>query len=342
MASTHHLPGVQPDPAALVQMHFSFAPSLILSSGVQLGVFTHIAEGKRTAPDIARAAGATERGTRMLLDALVGFELLTKNDGHYDLTPMSSEYLVRGRPGYAGDVVERGDQGLAPWINLTDTIRTGEAPHRVDQQQVAEDFFPRLVRSLHVVNSLPARRTAEYLGAGTTHRGMRVVDVACGSGVWGIAVAEADPQARITAQDFPGLLEGTTREFLKRHNVEAQYDFLPGDLKEVDFGQNRYDLALLGNIVHSEGERAGRALLRKLGRAIRPGGRIAVIDMVPNDERTGPPFPLLFALNMLVHTTEGDTYTLAEYTRWLKEAGFERVETAGIGMHSPLIVGTRR
>jgi hypothetical protein len=65
---------------------------------------------------------------------------------------------------------------------------------------------------------------------------------------------------------------------------------------------------------------------------------VAIIDMVPNDERTGPPFPLLFALNTLVHSTEGDTFTLAEYMEWLKEAGFNTVETVEIGGSSPAIV----
>src|SRR5947209_20423306 len=104
---------------------------------------------------------------------------------------------------------------------------------------------------------------------------MSVIDIACGSGIWGIAVAEADKEARITAQDFPGLFE-TTRAYLKRHGVEDRYDFLPGDLKEVDFGENRYDLALLGNIVHSEGEASSQDLFKRLYRALKPGGRMVI------------------------------------------------------------------
>jgi ubiquinone/menaquinone biosynthesis C-methylase UbiE len=190
------------------------------------------------------------------------------------------------------------------------------------------------------MNMEPARRLAASLGAGATQTGLRVVDIACGSGVWGIAMAEADREAHVTAQDFPGVFT-VTREFVKRHNLEDRFDYLPGDLKEVDFGEGRYDLTILGNIVHSEGERSSRDLFRRLYRALRPGGRIAILEMVPNDERTGPPFALLFALNMLVNTEEGSTYTLAEYTDWLKEAGFSRVETVDIGSHSPAIIGVK-
>jgi ubiquinone/menaquinone biosynthesis C-methylase UbiE len=156
----------------------------------------------------------------------------------------------------------------------------------------------------------------------------------------GHAIAEADPQARITAQDYPGVLE-ETKQYIERHGVARQYEFLPGDLKKVDFGVNRFDVALLGNIVHSEGERSTRDLFGRLARALTPGGRIVIIDMIPNDDRTGPAFPLMFALNMLVHTGEGDTFTLAEYRRWLQQAGFAHVETADIGTHSPLVIGRK-
>jgi ubiquinone/menaquinone biosynthesis C-methylase UbiE len=323
-------------------MHFSFAPSRILTTGVQLGVFSHIAEGKQTAAEIAHAEGANPRGMRMLLDALAALELVHKADGRYELAPLAAEYLVRGNPNYIGAMLEKGDAISAPWLHLTETIRTGVPPNRVNEQKTAEEFFPPLVEALHVLGRESARRTAEFLGAGVSHTGMRVVDIACGSGVWGIAIAEADPRARVTAQDYPGILTGTTRKYLAHHGVDKQYDFLPGDLNQVDFGESRFDLALLGNIVHSEGERSSRALFRRLARALKPAGRIAIVDMVPNDERTGPPFAVLFALNMLVHTGAGDTYTLSEYRQWLNEAGFGRVEAADIGSHSPLIVASKR
>jgi ubiquinone/menaquinone biosynthesis C-methylase UbiE len=339
MASPHLGAGAALDPQPLMQMWFSFAPSYILHAAVDLDVFSHIAAGNGTAAEVARAAQATKRGTRMLLDALTGLGLLSKRDGRYELAPLAAEYLVRGRPNYAAWILETGEP-LASWNRLSDTIRSGRSQRPVDHQEEAERFFPVLVRSLHVFNREQGRRLAEALGAGGTRSGLHVLDVACGSGVWGIAIAEADPRSRITAQDFPGVLD-LTREYLQRHGVERQYDFAPGDLNEVDFGENRFDLAILGHVVHSEGEKSSRALFRRVHRALKPGGRVAILDMVPNDERTGPPFPLFFALNMLVQTTQGDTFTLAEYTRWLNEAGFAKVETAEIGGPSPAIIAKR-
>jgi ubiquinone/menaquinone biosynthesis C-methylase UbiE len=327
-------------PESLLQMGFSFGPARVLATGLQLRVFSHIAQGSGTAQEIAEAAGASERGMRMLLDALVGFQLLGKKGDRYELTPLAAQYLVWDEPDYVGGMMES-EKMFEAWSHLTETVRTGKPPHRIEAQEAAEQFFPVLVRSLHVVNLEPARRAAQALGAGTSHTGLKVLDVACGSGVWSIAVAEADEQARVTAQDFPGIFE-TTRQYLKRHAVEDRYDFLPGDLKQVDFGVDRFDLAILGNIVHSEGERSSRDLFKRLHRALRPDGRIVIVDMVPNDERTGPPFALLFALNMLINTEEGGTYTIAEYTRWLNDAGFGRVEAVDLGTHSPLIIGYQK
>ena len=275
----------------------------------------------------------------MLLDALAGFGLLTKSGGRYELTPHARQYLVRESEDYAGGLAEMGRM-IEAWTHLDECVRTGRPVHRVEAQEQAEEFFPMLVRTLHVVNREPARRTAEALGTGTRSKGLRVLDVAAGSGVWGIAFAEADGEARVTAQDFPGVLP-TTREYVRRHGLEERFDFLAGDLKEVDFGEAQYDLALLGNIVHSEGEESSRDLFRRLRRALKDGGRIVIIDMLPDDARTGPPYQLIFALNMLVNTERGDTYTLADYTRWLNDAGFPRVETADIGSHSPAVIGYR-
>jgi len=323
----------------IFEVEWAFAPSRVLAAGVQLGLFSHLAAGRTTIKSLARATGATERGLRMLLDGLTALELLGKRNGEYLLTPTAARFLVKESPDYMGAAME-GDAVWKAWGGLTEAVRSGRPTHRMEQQPGAEAFYPQLVKALHVLNLDLARRAAEALGAGTTHRGLRVVDVGCGSAVWSIAIAESDPDAHVTAQDFPGLLD-VTRDYLRRHGVEDRYDFLPGDLKEVDFGESKYDLALLGHIIHTEGERSSKDLLRRLHRALRPGGRVAIVDMVPNDDRTGPLFPILFALNMLVNSTEGDTFSLADYKRWLSEVGFARVEAVDIGFHSPLIVGTK-
>jgi ubiquinone/menaquinone biosynthesis C-methylase UbiE len=316
------------DPQPIAQMAFSFAAARILSTAVQLGLFSKIAAGAHTAAAIAQAAGASERGTRMVLDALVGFQLLTKRNGEYGLGPLAAQFLVRESPDYMGAWMET-DTMWEAWTKLPEAVRTGKPVDSPTDQGDAEEFFRALVRTLHIQNRLPAQRLMKALGIGESHRGVRVLDVGCGSGVWGIAAAEADPGARVTAQDLSGVLE-QTKEYVEKHGLTDRYNFLQGDLHTVEFSSNTYDLAILGHIIHMVSEASARAIFARLHAALKPGGRLAVIDMIPNDERTAPPFPLIFALNMLVHTDEGGTYTLSEYKKWLTEAGFARAEMIDI------------
>lgn len=340
MASTYRQKNEALTPVRLQQLSFSFAAARALSAGVQLRIFSHLAGRRATAEEVARDAGASARGTRMLLDALVGLELCTKEGDVYGLTPLADEFLVDSKENYVGALMET-ESTWETWGRLTEVIRTGRPVRRINEYSTASGFFPRLIRGLHVFNLEPARRAAEALGAGELYKGLSVIDVACGTAVWSLAVAESDPAARVTAQDFPDVLI-EARRHVERLGLCDRYDYLPGDLKEVELGEERFDLAFVGNILHSLGESASRGLLRKLYAALVHGGRVAVVEKMPDDQRTGPAYPLLFALNMLINTEDGDTFTLAEISEWLREAGFSSVETLDIGMPSPLIISTKR
>lgn len=329
-----------PDPAAIMEAHTTFFASRALTAGVRLNVFTQMARGSRTVSEIARATESSERGIRMLLEALASLGWIARRGDAFELNPTAAAHLVADSPDYAGAVLESDDLWNA-WTALPDSVRTGEPPRRVEEKEAAEDFFPRLVSALHVVSREPARAVARALGAGDpARRGMRVLDVACGSGVWGLGFAEADPDARLAFQDFPGVL-AHTRGYVERAGAADRAEYLAGDLNEVDFGRERFDVATLGNILHSEGEASSRRLLRRMFEALRPGGRCAIVEFVLDDDRSGPPRATLFALNMLVHTARGDAFTAAEMREWLREAGFARAEAVAIPFHSPLIVGTK-
>lgn len=321
------------------EISFSFGPQRILTAGLQLGVFSIIAGGRNSAAAIAEAAGASPRGMAMLLDALVGIELLTKSASAYELTPDSARYLVRESADYAGALLES-DMQWEAWGHLADSVSSGKPWRSASESEHAQKFFPILIRTLHVTNRDLAHRLAAALVPHGSRHGLRVLDIGCGSAVWSIAIAELDPQAQVTALDFPVVLE-STREFLAREGVLDQYEFLPGNFHSAEFESSRYDLVVLGNIVHGESPEQARELFRRIQHALEPGGRLAIIDMLPNDDRTGPPFPLMFALTMLLNTDDGGTYTLAEYRAWLNDARFAQVETVEIGSHSPVIVATK-
>ena len=329
------------DAAALMQIQFSFAASRILLTALELDVFTPLASGEKTAAELVDATGYSARGLPMLLDALVPLGLLSKRDGRYALTPLSQKCLVKGAPAYIGAaLVPAHRQMLASWGQLAESVRTGKPYAVVEEQKAAEEFFPDLVRWLHVSNSEPAGRLAEALKSKTAKNPV-VLDVACGSGIWGIRFAQAEPTAQVIANDYPKVLDTVTRGYVERESVAPRYRYAPGDIKQAQVPRESCDLILLGNIVHSEGEAASRAIFRKCFELLKTGGVVAIIDMIPNDERTGPPFALIFALNMLVNTAKGSTYTLPEYRNWLAEAGFSEVSTVDVASHSPVIVARK-
>jgi ubiquinone/menaquinone biosynthesis C-methylase UbiE len=274
-----------------------------------------------------------------LLEALVGVGYLMKKGSQFGLSAIASTFLVRGKDTFMGTFAEETAMTLPSWMRLAEVVRTGKAVVAVDTTQ-GREFFPKLVKAIFPLTYGGARGLVASFSKAKLHKIESVLDVAAGSGAWSLPFAQANPQLRVTAQDYPEVIP-TTRQYAQQFGVADQYSYLEGDLRQTDFGQKLYDVVLLGHIIHSEGEKWGRALIAKSYKALKPGGTLVIAEMIPNDSRTGPVFPLLFGLNMIVNTTEGDVYTLAEYKQWLKQAGFKSVKTVQVDAPSPLILATR-
>ena len=164
--------------------------------------------------------------------------------------------------------------------------------------------------------------------------------MAAGSAAWSLPFAQAIPDARVTVVDYPEVT-AVARRFTERFGVADRYDYIEGNLREVNYGCNRYDLAILGHIIHSEGEKWGKKLIKKMYRILTDNGMLLIAEMIPNDTRSGPMLPLLFGLNMLVHTEAGDVFTMREYRQWLKDAGFRKVQALDVPGPSPPILATK-
>jgi ubiquinone/menaquinone biosynthesis C-methylase UbiE len=168
---------------------------------------------------------------------------------------------------------------------------------------------------------------------------IRVLDLAAGSGVWGIALAQSSDQVHVTAVDWPGVIP-VTQKTVARFGLSDRFSFIQGDLQQADFGSG-HNLATLGHILHSEGEERSRALLAKTFEALASGGTIAIAEFLVNADRTGPVNGLFFAVNMLVNTDTGNTYSFEEISSWLTETGFINSRTLESPGPSPLILATR-
>ena len=329
-----------PTPERISQLAWGYAPPLILEAAVQVRVFDLLDAGPKSASEIAAQTGASPRGARMLLNALVGLELLAKKGDAYALTPESAAFLVSTKPEYRGGMLRHGSTQLIPhWLKLTEAVRTGKPPISVNQQDTGGDFFREFVEDLFPMGYPSAKVLADHLLAKAPAGPYAVLDLAAGSGVWSIALAEKSPKVQVTVVDWPAVIP-VAQKVTARRGVGDRYRYVAGDLLEADFGTG-HQAATLGHILHSEGERRSRALLKKTFAALAPGGVIAISEMTPNEDRSGPLFALIFALNMLVHTDAGDTFTFGEISAWLREAGFGNPRQLDIPGPSPLILADR-
>jgi hypothetical protein len=327
-------------PDRIQQLAWGYTAPMILEAAVRLRVFDALDAGPKTAPQVVAQTGASPRGVRLLLNALVGLELLAKKGDAYALTPESAAYLVSTKPEYRGGMLRHASGHLMPhWLKLTDAVRTGKPPISVNQEKTGGDFFHEFVEDMFPLGYPSAKALADHLLAKAPAGPYRVLDLAAGSGVWSIALAEKSPQVQVTVVDWPAVIP-VCQKVTARRGVGDRYRYVPGDLLKADFGAG-YQAATLGNILRSEGEARSRALLKKTFAALAPGGVIAIAEMTPNEDRTGPSFALIFAVNMLVHTDEGDTFTFGEISAWLREAGFVNPRQLDMPGPSPLILANR-
>jgi ubiquinone/menaquinone biosynthesis C-methylase UbiE len=322
-------------PLSLMDTAWGFTRTQILKTGVELDVFTQIEQGHTTVPALARAIGASERGVRILLNALVGLQVLERTGEQYRLTEGARTFLSKGSPAFMGQWLVHLDQLMPAWAHLTEVVHSGQPFRQVEGDGDRGEFFSKLVTGLFTMNAPGAQAAARVLVG--QRSGLRILDIGAGSGVWGIAFAQRDPQARVTLLDYPKVI-AIGQEFVARHGLTDRFQYLAGDFRELDFGREQYDIAILGHICHSEGPRNTQTLFRRIRRALKPGGRLLIAEFLADEARQAATFPLLFAVNMLVNTAEGDTFTLSELRTWLQAAGFPTVETLEAPAPSPLIV----
>jgi len=301
-------------------MRFPLAPERALATAVQLDIFTIIAAGHTSAAAIARATRSDEHGVRALLEALESIELLERVDRQeYRLTRRTWRCLAgRDHPGLGCGAAADGGRQLRE--QLADAVGAGATvTARAAHDRPAGDPRGGRAHPVRTGHREPARRAAAALGL-PPDRCLRVLDVACGSSAWGMEIARAAPHARITAQDRFSSLE-LARRHVRAEGLERRYCYLPGNVHRICFGDERFDLAILGGDAQIGGKEQAAGILRRLHRALRPGGRIAMVA----PERSG---------------TQGGAG--APYDAWLETAGFGRPREFALGAGTGLLVAERR
>jgi 2-polyprenyl-3-methyl-5-hydroxy-6-metoxy-1,4-benzoquinol methylase len=309
-----------PTPERFFQTINGYQQTAALKTAIELDVFSAVAGGADTAAAIAARCQASERGVRVLCDYLAIAGFLIKQDGRYALAADSAAFLVRQSPAYLGGAVNflTSPGVVSQFDRLTETVRRGtmsqEASTVADENPVWVEF----ARSMMGMMMPSAQAIAGLIGAGSG-KPMRVLDIAAGHGLFGIVVAQANPQAEIVALDWAPVLD-VAEEHAARFGVADRFTRLEGDALKIDFGTG-YDAVLVTNFLHHFDPPTCTALLRKAAAALKEGGRVAILEFVPNPDRISPPSAAAFSLMMLAGTPGGDAYTLAELEAMVADAG---------------------
>jgi len=300
-----------------------------LKAAVELDLFTAIGAGARTVDAIAARCGAAARGVRALLNHLVIDGFLVRDEDTYALTATAAAFLDPSSDAYVGSAIRfvASDMLRDAFGRMTDAVRRGgtavpDAGTLAPEHPIWVDF----ARWMAPLARMSAMLVANHLDAAHAPA-WNVLDVAAGHGMFGITLAQVNRGIRVTAVDWANVL-AVAQENAREAGVTARWRTIPGSAFDVDLGTG-YDLVLLPNILHHFDAAGCERLLARAHAALAPGGRVAIVEFVPDDDRTGPPDAVRFALVMLATTPAGDAYTLAEYRAMLARAGFR----GDVGMH---------
>lgn len=322
---------------AVLSMAGAYREACVLSAAVDLGVFEALAEGALDARGLAAAIEGDERATTILLDALAALELLVKRDGRYAPAAGLDALLCGHHRGSVLAMARHQGSCLRRWAQLGHVVRKGRPAERVPSVQGEEADAFAFIEAMDNVSAPAAKTVIGDLG---DVEFTCALDIGGGSGTWTAEWLRRFPEARAILFDLPHVMPWAS-ERLERLGLAYRVTLVPGDF-EVDAMPKGADLVWLSAIAHQNSREQNRRLFAAIHEALEPDGQLLLRDVVLAGTRTSPPYGALFAVNMLVATEGGNTYTLEEYREDLESAGFEDVELRRADPMMNSVVGARR
>ena len=315
-------PALPPTPAVVFENLQAYQKTHALQAAIELDIFRAVGEGPGDVASIARHASASERGIRILCDYLVVAGLLQKVDGRYVHTPASAVFLDPASPHCLASIAKflANPVMRAPYERLAEVVRKGTTvlpgegsvePENPTWVVFAESMAPMMAPIASPLGELVLKGRRDP---------MHVLDIAAGHGLFGIEIAKQNPNAHVTGLDWAPVLR-VALDNARKAGIQDRYNMLPGSAFDVDFG-GPYDAVLLTNFLHHFDIETCVSLLKKIHRALKPGGTLATLEFMPNEDRVSPPLPAAFSLTMLTSTAAGDAYTFSELSEMHRKAGF--------------------
>ena len=311
----------------------AFQESRAILTALELDLFTAVDAGA-SAEAVAAAAGADARATGMLLNALAAMGLLAKQNDTFRNTPVSERYFRASSPDNARPALLHMAHLWPRWSTLTDCVRAGKAMARPEDAEV--DWTEAFIAAMHRNAAERAPHVVRAVGAAEVRR---MLDVGGGSGAYSIAFAKAVPELKADILDLAAVAPIALRH-IREANLTDRVSVRVGDLRTDQLGRD-YGLVFVSAICHMLSPEENCDLLSRCHAALAPDGRVVIQDFILEPDKTAPRWGALFALNMLVGTRAGSSYSEPEYAGWLNRAGFHGIQHVRLPGPAGLMIAAR-
>ena len=313
-----------------------FTKSRVILTAAELDLFTRLDKKQATADDLAKELKCDQRCLTRLLDALVALQLLSKQDGLYQ-TSERGVLLSAEHPETELPMVLHLNGLWETWAGLTETVKTGANPKRKSVSERGDDSLEAFIGAMHVVGRSLSREIADSYDLFPFRK---LLDIGGATGTYTMAFLEKNPKMSAVLFDLPDVITMAEKR-LEEEGLLERVELVPGDFYK-DVLPEGCDLALLSAIIHQNSPQENLDLYGKIHRALVPGGKLLIRDHVMDPDRTSPPQGTLFAINMLVNTKGGDTYTFDEIRNALVTSGFGEVKLVRKGERMDSLVEAKK
>jgi len=314
---------------------YGFRRSRIILTAFELGLFTGLAGRWLSSEKLAKMIDADARALDRLLNALCALGLVRKSGGQFANTKISRSLLVAGEPQFLAGLTHTANQWQS-WHTLSAAVRRGNSACKRDSGSAGSDRLPGFIAAMHERATPQAPVMVKLLDLSKVSR---CLDIGSGSGAYAMALARAKNSIRIAAFDLPEVLP-LTRKYVARAGLLSRFDFIAGNFHHGGWGKG-YDLVLLSAIVHMNSPRENRRLIARAAKSLNPCGQLVIQDFIMDPDRTRPAAGAFFALNMLVATKAGDTFTARELGGWMREAGLKKIVQRTTPFDASLLIGRK-
>ncbi|HPZ08104.1 MAG TPA: methyltransferase [Candidatus Eremiobacteraeota bacterium] len=314
-----------------------FMQARILLVANEINIFSVIGEEGRFLDDIVTHCGTDRRATEIFLNALTGMGLLLKKKDFYENSALTREHLIYGKEYYLGDSLRHSYNLYDRWADLLNVVKTGKPVKTGDEVRKSPEENKNFVLGMANIGRFSVEELLSVIDLSDKRK---FLDMGGGPGTYAIAFCRRYPYLKATVFDLPKVTSIAVEQILKA-GLSDRIDTVSGDYLKDPIG-SAYDVILLSNVIHSLGEKDILLLFQKAREALLPEGQFIVKDFFPSDDRTGPEYPLVFAVNMLISTKEGNTYTEAEVTDWLKKSGFASVEIKRVTAYTKIAIAVKK